>query len=720
MRILLSFAVLAMPLYAASTTAWELNTFADFVRGKFSGVALTRDGRLERAPGMKLLYNPEESAIWSVAVASNGRTYLGTGPRGKLFEVDAAGQGKLLFTAPQPMIFAVAAAANGVVYAATSPDGRVYRIENGRATEYYHPQAKYIWALAVAPDGRLFVATGDQGKIHVVTNGRGEVYYDTGQTHVTALAIDAQGRLLAGSEPNGIVYRITAKDKAFVLYDAALPEIRSLAVAADGSLYVAALGGSLAKKTAAAANPNAPAVAGAPISITVTDDAQAGLDLKPREAKPATATPAVTSTLLPTVEYAGVEKSAIYRILPDNTVETLWTSKEENVYDLLERDGALWFATDLQGRIYRRASGQVSLMAQTEQGETTRLFSVSGGLLAATANRGQLFRLTAEPVAQGQYESPVHDANTVAKWGRLMLSGASPRLEMRAGNTTRPDRTWSDWEAVPASGKPASPAARYAQWRAAIVDPIDSAKLLYLPQNTPPLVKSITVVGQTVAAQNATKPAAAAPAATAAYTLTVTDTGETGPAASTGTPAQTILRSSTRQLVIVWQGEDPDGDSLTYQLSYRGEGESRWKLLKANTTELAFTVDADLFADGRYWFRVSASDKLANAGDAAREAELVSSPVLIDNTPPVITELKATARTEYTVSAQDNLSELRRCEYSLDAGPWNLLEAEDGVTDSLTETFKLKLPSLAAGEHTLSFRLTDAAGNVSAKKLLVN
>ena len=507
-----------------------------------------------------------------------------------------------------------------------------------------------------------------------------------------------------------------------MLYDAALPEIRAVVASEDGSLYVAALGGSLSKKTAAAANPAVPMVSGAPISITVTDDAQAGLDLKPKETKPAAGgvTPAVTSALVPAVEYAGVDKAAIYRIRPDNTVETLWTSKEENVYDLLEQDGALLFATDLQGRIYRRtADNQLSLLAQTEQGETTRLVSVKGGLLAATANRGQLFRLTTSEQA-GQYESPVHDASTVARWGRLAVTGGgSSKFETRSGNTARPDRTWSDWDPVAVDSKLRSPAARYVQWKAGVVDAVDAVRLSYLPQNTPPAMKSITVVGQTVASQGATKPAAAALAATAAYTLTVTDTGETGPAASAGTPTQNVMRSSTRQLVIVWQGEDADGDPLQYTLSYRGEGERNWKMLKSNTGELALTVDADVFADGRYWFRVVASDKMANTAESAREAELVSGPVVVDNTPPAITGLKASGRLEYLLTAQDNLSELRRGEYSLDAGPWVLLESEDGVTDSLMESFKLVLPSLTAGEHTLTFRVFDGAGNSAARKLLV-
>ena len=70
---------------------------------------------------------------------------------------------------------------------------------------------------------------------------------------MTGLAVDAQGRLLAGTEPNGILYRVSAKDKAFVLYDASLPEIRAIIPQPDGTVYVAALGGSLAKRAQAAA-----------------------------------------------------------------------------------------------------------------------------------------------------------------------------------------------------------------------------------------------------------------------------------------------------------------------------------------------------------------------------------------------------------------------------------------------------------------------------------
>src|SRR5260370_274277 len=143
---------LASLLPAATTTAWEMNTYQDFSKGRFHGLSLTRDGRMMLAPSSETLFSHEEPYVWSVAQGSNGTMYLGTGHRGHVYSIDAAGKGTILFKAPQPEVFAVAAAPDGSVYAATSPDGRVFRIQNGKAVEYFNPQSKYIWALAVAPE----------------------------------------------------------------------------------------------------------------------------------------------------------------------------------------------------------------------------------------------------------------------------------------------------------------------------------------------------------------------------------------------------------------------------------------------------------------------------------------------------------------------------------------------------------------------------------------
>jgi len=732
----------------ATTTTWEVNGYQDFLRGRMEGLTLTRDGRLMLGPKLDTLFQSDQAEIWSVARAADGSLYLGTGHRGRLYKLDASGNSTLVWTADQPEIFAVAVDSKGVVYAGTSPDGKVYRIETnglgtGKATEYFAPEARYIWALAVAPDGALFVGTGDQGKVFRVTPngatgvGKGEVYYETGQANVTSLLIDGQGRLLAGSEPNGILYRITAPQKAFVLYHAALPEIRGLALAADGSIYAAALGGGAARRAAAASSSNTGNVGGLPTvttSITVTDqaDQQAGVaPPKPEPSKaPAPQVPTASSTTS-TVEYAGGDKSTVYRINPDNTVEALWSSKDENVYDLAVSGAAVTFLTDVQGRIYRmNQDRRAALVAQAGEGDATRLIETPAGLLAATGSLAKIVRLSNSTGSNGWFEAPVHDAGAVARWGRITWrdsgrdSASGVSLRTRSGNSSRPDATWSDWsEPITASGSTpiASPNARYIQWRAEFsgaggaTPALETVTVAYLPQNTPPVVRSISVT----AAPSVSKTTGATASTAAAYSVTVTDTGDAP--ATAGTAAQTISRAGSQQLQIVWQADDPEGDRLLYSLYFRGEEESQWKLLRANMLENTFTLDGDQLADGRYYFRVTASDRPSNPSEFAREAELVSAPVLIDNTPPVVTATlaRAGAGFEITVDAEDRATALRRCEYSVDAGPWLPVEAADGITDSPRERFLIRLDALPSGEHLVVIRVFDTAGNAGLAKVVV-
>ena len=155
-----------------------------------------------------------------------------------------------------------------------------------------------------------------------------------------------------------------------------------------------------------------------------------------------------------------MERSAVYRINPDNTVETLWSSKEENVYDLLALPNQLLFSTDSNGRIYGLSHDRkVTLVLQTNEGEATRLLPSAGSVLVATGDMGRIYRLGEVPGAAGSYESPVHDAGTAARWGSLSwraeMAPSTPLVfRTRSGNSAKPDRTWSDWsDAAPGLGR---------------------------------------------------------------------------------------------------------------------------------------------------------------------------------------------------------------------------------------------------------------------------
>ncbi|MBS1829441.1 MAG: hypothetical protein JST93_29335 [Acidobacteria bacterium] len=734
--------VLCLAAPAATTSYWEMSSYSDFLKGKLEGASLTRDGRLRIAPKAETLFTAEQPVIWSMARGPESSVYLATGHLGQLYRVHRSGRSELIWTAPEPEVFAIAVDAKGVLYAGTSPDGKIYRIEAGKATEYFAPGTRYIWSLAVAGDGALYAGTGDGGKIFRITAaGTGEVWYESGQSHITALALDAQGRLLAGTEPNGILYRVTAKDKAFVLYDANLPEIRAIVPTADGGMYVAALGGAFGSKPAGAAGAVTSLGSGAVVSTTPTTitveaaQTQGGVEIKPTPQQPKSPTPQVSSNIVstPVVDMTGVEKAALYRIQPDNMVETLWSSKEENIYDIAPSGQAVLFSTDGQGRVYRlEADRKATLLLETREGEATRLLPTPEGLLTATSHAGRLLRIGSQPGDAGTFESPVHDASSTARWGRIRFVSETPQgaklaLRTRSGNSAKPDQTWSDWsEPITASDSAiASPNARYIQWKAEFTGSggrtpeLDQVTIAYLPQNTAPVVKSVNVTSQATASASAKPASSAAP--NSVYTVTVSDSGD-GSSSAAGTPAQTVSRPSSGQLVITWQADDTDGDRLAYTIAFRGEEEREWKTLKTNWTELALTLDGDAFADGRYRFRVIASDAVANPAALAREGELVSAPVLIDNTPPRIqasVPRRNGAAVEVEVNVEDGASVVKRAEYSLDAGPFFPLAVEDGVADSLRERFRTTLSNVAPGEHLLVIRAYDSAGNSGVAKVVL-
>jgi hypothetical protein len=410
-------------------------------------------------------------------------------------------------------------------------------------------------------------------------------------------------------------------------------------------------------------------------------------------------------------------------------VETLWSSKEENAYDLLVRDGQVLFSTDQNGRVYRLTPDRkLSLVAQTNEGEAIRLLADGAASLIATSALGKIYRLEDSPGAGGSYESPVHDASTVARWGRIEWRGAAQGITVRTrtGNSQRPDATWSDWsEPLAAPGPVASPNARYIQWKAELraASELDSMTVAYLPQNTPPSVKSLTVATQ-LSPQTAAKTAAqAAASGNATFSVTVTDTPDAAaPATSAGSPTQMLVKPAASQMVISWQAEDPDGDRLVYSLYFRGDDEREWKLLKADLHDATFTLDAESLADGRYRFRLAASDRESNPPGTARQAELVSGPVLVDNTPPVVTiapPRRTGTAVELDIEAADAASPLRRCEYSVDAGLWTALAAADGVIDSQRERFTARIEGLPAGEHVVAVRAVDATGNIGVAKTVL-
>jgi hypothetical protein len=731
-----SFTLAASPARAGGPVVWELNSREDLLKGEARGVSVSDTGALMLAPRFAQVFDTEQAYVWSTAADAAGNVYLGTGHDGRIFRVAPDGRGAPLYDAPELDVTALAVGRDGALYAGTSPDGKVYRIPAGaaagaQAEVFFDPPDKYIWSLAVMADGALAVGTGDAGKIYRVraAGARAEesLLADINETHVMSLAVDGRGDLVAGTDPGGLVIRVDAQGKAFALFDAPLREIHSLASAPDGSLYVLALGeaASSARPQAVSASSVSSAQASvSTVTMTVTDDGGGAAQGQQLAAQPQT--PARSRNELANA------RSAVFRLLADGGSDVLWSSQQVTAFSVAPApQGGVLIGTSDKGRIYHVTDdGRDTLLVQSSEDQISSLVVRGREVLAASSNQGRLFRLTAEPAGEGTYESPVRDARFSAAWGRIWWRGrGAVELQTRTGNTERPDQTWSEWSAPyrAAGGAPVtSPRARFIQWRAVLRAPaagaaaaeaarVEGVSVAYLPRNVAPEVVQVTTLPAGVALLPAIQ----------VQTDPNLEASGLDPALIAPVPQVPPRRAYQRGAIAVqWQAEDRNGDALEYAVYYRALGETDFHLLRDNLRDNFFTVDGAALGDGRYVFRVVASDAPDNAVGAALTGERTSEPVQIDNTPPVVRAAGAPAAAggggvSLTFTAEDANGMIRRADVSLNGGPWRAVFPEDGIADSPRETFALTLPLPGPGEHIVALRVFDAGGNAGNARVVV-
>src|SRR5208283_1015921 len=197
-----------------------------------------------------------------------------------------------------------------------------------------------------------------------------------------------------------------------------------------------------------------------------------------------------------------------------------------------------------------------------------------------------------------------------------------------------------------------------------------------------------------------------------------------------------------------WQAHDDNDDQLVYTVYYRGDGESRWLLLKNNLSDRSHSFDASLLPDGGYTVKVVASDAPSHSPGEALYAERVSSRFEVDSTAPVIESLTAAFDGNVDVRqnvkqndkqmqihvrfrASDSFSPIKRAEYSLDGGEWQFVEPVGQLSDSKTEEydFRLAVPQPeavpapmadnTANDHVVVVRAYDRFDNLATAKTVI-
>ncbi len=716
-----------------------MGRYDEMEKGSTEGVAIRSDGRLEAGPASSLLYATGKSYVWSMASDSAGNGYLGLGGSASgsavVMKVTPDGKAAQIFSGKELAVQAIRLATDGSLLVATSPDGKVYRIaaSGGTGTNgagappvVFDPatteeKPKYLWDLAVGKGGEVYVAAGAPAVVYRVPAGGGkaEVLFKTADQHIRCLLMAPDGTLWAGSDGSGVIYKFATGTVGAKPFAVYAAGRREItSLAMDASGNVYAAGVGTKGRTTL---PPLPVSGSVGVSITFV--------------QPGSSTAAGANTLVP-------DGSEIYRIAADGSPQKLVTLKDDVVYALAMRGGSLLAATGNRGRVYRvdtKEAGQFTDIAHLEAAQGMAFAGVKDGMLVATSNSGKVFRLSDAVAGNATYTSDVFDAQGFAQWGRAELrAGAAAGFDLyvRSGNVESPLMGWSEWARVGPDGSFTVPAGRFVQWKAVLRSggTVDSVALNYLQRNVAPVVDEIVVQPGARVAATAAPPAGA--------------TVQVGFPPATGTPppvsftpdasASPLTAQKDKTAVTVrWMAHDDNGDDLMFAVWYRGVGEANWRLLKDKISEKVYSFDSALLPDGSYELKVVASDGPDHIDAEALSGERVSEVFVVDTTPPVPGVLTATmvagtpAATRPTIHAtlevRDATSPIAHAEYSLDAGPWQYLEPVGKVSDSLAERYDFTVavpvatvPVADAKEHVLAVRVYDRYENVVAVKAVVH
>ncbi len=736
--ILILFLSAAAAGFAEGTRTWEQSSYQDFLKGTAHGVAISSDGFLQLAPAFKLVATTPSSAIWATAIGPQGEIYAATGAPARIYRIVPGGKPLAIFQPQELQVQGLVVGKDGAIYAATNPDGKVYKIEPGVTAEtpndgrdarhpkdkesdhakaetgsptngwkssvFFDPGTKYIWSLALDESGNLYVATGDHGQIFRVTpNGDHSLFFKSDEPHIRVLAFDSPGNLIAGSDGSGLIYRINSKGDGFVLYSAPKREITSLAIDKAGNIYAAAAGekrGGTAAATLTVAIPAAP---------------KASDSATPSAGAPSAAPSAESAVTLNSSNAAIPGGSGIYKIAPDGSPSLLWNSRDDLVYAMaFDSQGHLLAGTGNRGDIFEVSGREdyTELVKAEASQITTFAKAPNGGLYASTSNLGKIFLLSSAPDAEGSYESDVFDAQVFSKWGRAQFRGTgNVELFARSGNVDNPDRNWSTWTRVDLqkNAEITVPPARFVQWKA-ILHPgnpspkVDSVAVNYLQKNVAPEFDDVTVTPG-VRYQPVARP--------------------TGLQAGQRFDPQPSPIHDSDSIGVRWTVRDQNDDQMVYSVYYRGEGQTRWLLLKDGLSEKFYSFDASLLPDGGYEIKVVASDSPSHSPGEALSAERESDRFEVDTTPPQIEDLKASVqggKVRVQFRAADSFSTIKRAEYSLDAGDWHFVEPVGQLSDAKTEDYDFLLPipdDQSGQEHVVVVRAYDKYDNMNSAKTVL-
>ncbi len=723
--------VLAGTAFGVSSNIVRQSSSAELLKGESDKVIIGSRGTIQLARAAEVLVDKFED-VWSMncVVVTGGTVYVGTSPNGgiykyslgkleKIYPTESSQQGDNgdepedanAVTAEEVMtnehIFAMTTDVAGRLLAGISGDKcMLCRFEGEKMEVVFEPNdAKYIFAVTLDDGGNIYVGTGPEGKIYRCDSlgNDAKVIYDSLDKNILSLVAGKDGFLYAGSDSRGLVYKIDPrKQKATVLYDSEQPEIAALLFDKDGDLCAAATSAQIvqtqtqfASQMPTSGRPDTPKENG-----QSAGSAEGGHKLEiPNTEKPVPAKQANRPAPVPKGARPG-KASVIHKINSQGFVTDMF-SEPVVFFCLTQQDGNILVGTGNNAQLYTvdPTSEEQAVVFEDEQASQITALTVDGDhVYLGMANPAKLVKVSKAYAGEGTYTSDLIDAGQPANWGKFQIEADVPKgckvfVSCRSGNVKDVnDPTFSEWTKPVEVTKPVQldcPLGRFCQYKLVLQSREGTGS---------PTVRQIALAS--------TVPNIA-PKVEAVDVSRITAPGKDG------------------FLKIDFKTQDDNSDKLTYKIDFRKVGRKGWIELEDGLDKPTFEWDGKTVEDGRYEVRVTAGDEKSNGSLTKMEGSRISDPVVVDNTGPVVTDLKMRSVLNndgpfkvLKFKVSDELSVVADLEYTIDSNTdWIGAIPDDLVFDTTEESFTVKIVAedIPQGDHVITIKVSDIAGNTTYK-----
>ncbi len=591
--------------------------------------------------------------VWSLAQWKDG-FLIGAGDTAQLIYLNKE-KNRTIFSSSNRVLVSDIEIMNGDIYLAVIPKAQILILDNDfKLKKTISLSNEYIWNIVPAEKG-FYVLTGNPAVLY---------YFNEQDKMEFSVSLAGEDNLLKGLMVGKELY-FTADGNVLYKFDSKNRKIKGV-YSFDNSIL------------------DFISVKHKIYLITSLSDLKKPAQTQSSE--PSTSDDDISTPIKQTSDKKGtrpaVGKSALYSYNPDGTIEKIFEKNNMKFISLSYWDNSLIVGTDKNASYYQVSlQGNVRKLSSLGMGKFARFFTLKGENYALLLEPSRILKILPSFSPQGFVTSSAFDTGNISRWGKPFIGQTvQPKTDIKIytrSGALSSDDLWDDWELY--NNKIDSAPNRYLQYKVELSSDGSKSPLFrnmiipYIQNNSAPKVEKVTI---------------------------------------------TFNNNSLYK--ISWDAQDDDKDTLIYNL-YLSQADDDW--IKINDKPLEdnnFDLNTANYPEGQYRIKVTASDERSNSKEEAKEGYKISDQFVIDNNPPFIGDIsikKSGQLFELEWKVADSLSPIFDVSYSINGLKWIKLLPVDGIYDSLSESFNLKIE--INQPSSFEIKAVDIYGNASTKGIFI-